>query len=200
MKTLTKTLIATVLSAVVLTSTAMTSNAAPIVKIEKAATVTPSFNKIWVAGNVKIELSQSNYEGVFVEEDFNAEKTSLISKGQTLFINSMESGQVTIRISVKDLQRIEAAGNAVVVTSNNFDLKYLQLFLSQSAKAKIKVAAGSIYTVVKDDATLKMSGAAEEHTLMASNLKNIRFDDFVSLKMNSQSWELQAKTAQLIAK
>jgi hypothetical protein len=183
MKTYTKTLFAAVLTAVVLTSTAISSFAAGTVKV---ASVKNSFNKIWVGGNVKIILSQSEKEGVFVDENFNPEKTSLISKGQTLYINTMESSQVTIRVSVKDLQRIEAAGTAVVVTENKFDVKYLQLFLSQNAKVKVNAIIGDLYTVVSEDATLKMSGVTDQHTLIASNMKNIKLDGFVSLKTDSK--------------
>ena len=144
-----------------------------------------SFNKIWVAGNVKIVLTQGETEGVSVGEDFNAEKTSVQYKGQTLYINSMAAGQVTVNVNVRDLQRIEAAGSAVVVMSNNFDVKYLQLFLSQSAKVKLNAVVGSLYTVISDDAALKMNGSAEEHTLMASNMSNIKFGDFVCVHTKS---------------
>ena len=182
MKTLTKTTFAILFAAVALTSTGMTAAAKEIAPSVKTTKVLPSekgFNKIWVAGNVKIVLTQSVNEGITVGEDFNAEKTSVQFKGQTLYINSMESGQVTINVAVKDLQRIEAAGSAVVVMGNNFDVKYLQLFLSQSAKVKVNAIIGSLYTVINDNATLKMNGSAEEHTLLASNMSNIKFGDFV---------------------
>lgn len=194
MKTLTKTLFVTLLAVLVWSSAAMYTATAGVVKIE---TESKSFNKIWVAGNVKIVLTQSEVEGVFVDEYFNADKTSITRKGQTLYVNSMADGQVTIRVSVKDLQRIQASGSAVVVMSNNFDVKYLQVFLSQSAKAKVTAMTGSLYTVVNDDATLKMSGSANEHTLLASNMKNVKLADFVSIKTNHKSPAVQ-KTEQLV--
>jgi hypothetical protein len=184
MKTLTKIVFATILTAMVLTSSAMAAFAAHDIKL---ATAAKSFNKIWVSGNVKVILTQSEKEGVFVDEHFNPEKTSVISKGQTLYINTMESSQVTIRISVKDLQRIEAAGSAVVVTERKFDIKYLQLFLSQNAKVKVDAKVGDLYTIVREDAVLKMSGATAQHTLIASNMKNVKLDNFLSLKTNTES-------------
>ncbi|TDQ09200.1 GIN domain-containing protein, partial [Pedobacter metabolipauper] len=147
MKTLTKSVIASLFTAVLLSTSAMATFAAtPIQK----TTAYAGFNKIWVSGNVKIVLTQGDKEEVQVGDNFNSENTTIQSQGQTLYINSMESAQVTINVSVKDLQRIEAAGSSVVVTSNNFDVKYLQVFLSQSATAKIKTTAGSLYTVVND--------------------------------------------------
>ena len=188
MKTLTKTTFAILFAAVTLTSTGMAASADVTVPSVKTSGMLPSeksFNKIWVAGNVKIVLTQGETEGVSVGEDFNAEKTSVQYKGQTLYINSMAAGQVTVNVNVRDLQRIEAAGSAVVVMSNNFDVKYLQLFLSQSAKVKLNAVVGSLYTVISDDAALKMNGSAEEHTLMASNMSNIKFGDFVCVHTKS---------------
>ena len=189
MKTLTQTLFAAALTLVVLTSSAMTTFAAEPVTIEAAASTVPAFNKIWVSGNVKVVLTQGDKQSVAGTSNFDANKTSVMSKGQTLYINSMEAGQVTINITVKDLQRIEAYGQSLVVTSNNFDVKYLQLFLNQSATAKIKTTAGSLYTVVNDDAVLKLNGTADQSTMIASNIKNLRIADFASLRSESYASE-----------
>ena len=189
MKTLTQTLFAAALTLVVLTSSAMTTFAAEPVTIEAAASTVPAFNKIWVSGNVKVVLKQGDKQTVAGTSNYDANKTSVMSKGQTLYINSMESGQVTINITVKDLQRIEAYGQSVIVTSSNFDVKYLQLFLNQSATAKIKTTAGSLYTVVNDDAVLKLNGTADQSTMVASNIKNLRIADFASLRSESYASE-----------
>ena len=189
MKTLTQTLFAAALTLVVLTSSAMTTFAAEPVTTEVVASKLPAFNKIWVSGNVKVVLTQGDKQSVAGTSNYDANKTSVMSKGQTLYINSMESGQVTINITVKDLQRIEAYGQSLVVTSNNFDVKYLQLFLNQSATAKIKTTAGSLYTVVNDDAVLKLNGTADQSTMIASNIKNLRIADFASLRSESYASE-----------
>ena len=187
MKTLAKTVFATVLSVVVLTSSAMTTLAADSTAV---VAVKNNFNKIWVSGNVKIVLTQGKKDGVLVDNQFNPEKTSISSVGQTLYVNTTETEQVTIMVSVKDLQRIQAAGNAEVVTANKLDVKYLQVFLSQSAKAKINTRAGSLYTVINDDAKLKMSGLAGEYTLVASNMKNVKYADFVSFDKGQNGSEI----------
>ncbi|RZM20461.1 MAG: hypothetical protein EOO88_36130 [Pedobacter sp.] len=193
MKTLTKTLFATVLTGIVLASSAMTTFAAGngnnneiIVSAAIPQTSVNGVNRVWASGNVKVVLTQNEKEGITAGENFNAETTFIQRKGNTLYINSVESGQVTITVSIKDLQRIEAAGSATVVTSNNFDVKYLQVFLSQGAKAKLSAMSGSLYTVVSDDATLKMSGSTDQHTLIASNMRNVKLDSFVSLRTSSR--------------
>ena len=190
MKTLAKTIFAAALTAIVFTSSAMATFAAEPVKAETKTSSLSKFNRIWVSGNVKIILTQGDKQNVEGTSNYDAAKTSVSTDGKTLFINSLETSQVTLNITVKDLERIEAYGQSVVVTSNNFDVKYLQLFLGQSATAKIKTTAGSLYTIVKDDAVLKLNGTAGESTMIASNMKNVKLADFASLK--SASYASQA--------
>ncbi|CAH0189876.1 hypothetical protein SRABI27_02050 [Pedobacter sp. Bi27] len=189
MKTLAKTLFAAALTAVVFTSSAMATFAAEPVKAETKTSSLSKFNRIWVSGNVKIILTQGDKQNVEGAGNYDAAKTSVSTDGQTLFINSLETSQVTLNITVKDLERIEAYGQSVVVTSNNFDVKYLQLFLGQSATAKIKTTTGSLYTTVKDDAVLKLNGTANQSTMIASNMKNVKLADFASLKSASYASE-----------
>ena len=189
MKTLTKTLFAAALTAVVLTSSAMTSFAAEPVKTVTTSPSVAGFNKIWVSGNVKIVLTQGDKEVVSGTDNYDSAKTSVLSKGQTLYINSSESSMVTLNITVKDLQRVEAYGQSVVVTSNNFNVKNLQLFLNQSATAKIKTTAESLYTIIKDDAVLKLNGTAGQTTMVATNIKNVKMADFASLRSESYASE-----------
>lgn len=184
MKTLTKTLFAAVVATVLLTSTSTVTLAA---NHNELVTASNGFNKIWVSGNVKLILTQSTKEGVFVDENYNKEITSVMSNGQTLFINSMSLEQVVIRISIKDLQRIEAAGSSVVVTKNVFDVKCLQVILSQNATAKVQAVAGSLYTNVQGDAKLKMSGATDQHTFLVSNPKNVKLENLLCLSTNGKS-------------
>ncbi|RNL53011.1 GIN domain-containing protein [Pedobacter jejuensis] len=189
MKTLAKTIFAAALTAVVLTSSMVATFAAEPFKAETKTSSLSKFNRIWVSGNVKIILTQGDKQNVEGASNYDAAKTSVSTDGKTLFINSLETSQVTLNITVKDLERIEAYGQSVVVTSNNFDVKYLQLFLGQSAIAKIKTTAGSLYTIVKDDAVLKLNGTADQSTMIASNMKNVKLTDFASLKSASYASE-----------
>lgn len=190
MKTLAKTIFAAALTAVVFTSSAVATFAAEPVKAEIKTSSLSKFDRIWVSGNVKVILTQGDKQNVEGASNYDATKTSVSTDGKTLFINSLETSQVTLNITVKDLERIEAYGQSVVVTSNNFDVKYLQLFLGQSATAKIKTTTASLYTIVKDDAVLKLNGTAGESTMIASNMKNVKLADFASLK--SASYASQA--------
>lgn len=202
MKTIAKTLFVT---AVLFTSSVMTALASDSVPVPvtSATSSLKNINRIWVSGNVKIVLTQGEKESVIGAENYDVTKTSVSSNGKTLYINSMETSQVTLNITVKDLERIEAYGQSVVITNNNFDVKNLQLFLNQSATARIKTTATSLYTVVKDDAVLKLNGTAAESTMVASNSKNVKLGDFVSLKSVSYASETimdAEKTAMTLAK
>jgi len=189
MKTLAKTIFAAALTAVLFTSSAMATFATEPVKSETKTSSLSKFDRIWVSGNVKLILTQGDKQNVAGMSNYDASKTSVSTDGKTLFINSMETSQVTLNITVKDLERIEAYGQSVVVTSNNFDVKNLQLFLSQSATAKIRTTASSLYTIVKDDAVLKLNGTAGESTMIAGNMKNVKLADFASLKSASYASE-----------
>ncbi|OWK71393.1 GIN domain-containing protein [Pedobacter sp. AJM] len=196
MKTFTKIVFAAALTAVVFTSSVMATFAAEPVKAETKTASLSTFNRIWVSGNVKIILTQGDKQNVSGTNNYDAAKTFVSTDGKTLFINSMETNQVILNITVKDLERIEAYGQSVVVTSNNFDVKYLQLFLNQSATAKIKTTTGSLYTIVKDDAILKLNGTADQSTMIASNMKNVKLADFASLKSASYASEAMMEAAQ----
>lgn len=150
-------------------------------RINSAPPKTMGFNKIWVSGKVKLILVQGQEEGVRGLLNYNPEMTSVQQQGQTLIINTMEREYVTLEITLKELHRIEAYGESTVTTVKNFNTKNLQLFLSQSAVAKIKTKADHIYTVVSDDAVLKVSGDVGRSTLYGVKRRNVNFNNLASL-------------------
>lgn len=191
MKTLTKKLFVAVLMLTISASSVMTSFASEN-QNDQAATIAavPSFNKIWVSGNVRIILKQGDKESIEAGDNFNPKTTTVHSKGQIIYINSTEVGSVTLNITVKDLQRIEAYGSAVVTTGNNLNVKHLQLFVNQNATVKVSANTETLYTVVKDKAGLKITGSATQHSLVAANMKNIKFNNFYCA--NTKQYATQA--------
>jgi hypothetical protein len=182
MKNLTKTLFAAAMTALVLTSSVQTTFASqkPVSEVTPPSVL--KFNRIWVSGNVRVILTQGDEQSVVSGDNYDSSTTSVKSNGQTLYIKSTDRGLVTLNITVKDLQRVEAFGKSMVLTSNNMDVKYLQVFLHESACAKIKTTAQSLYTVIKDDATLKLKGTADQSILVANKMKNLKLEGFASLK------------------
>lgn len=194
MNNLAKKLFAAAAAAVLLTSSVVTTFAAEPVPSTLSPRKSLSFNRIWVSGNVTILLTQGDKQSIVSPDNYDASKTSVMTNGQTLYIKSTDPGQVVLNITVNDLQRVVAYGRATVVTSNNFDVKSLQVFLNQKSRAKIKTTAKSLYTVVKDDAVLKLKGTADESTMIASNMKNIKAADFATLRSKSYASEAIMKS------
>jgi len=187
MKTLAKTLFASALTAVLLSSAAMAGQT-PENKTATFKTISPvTFNKILITGNVKLIVAQGAKESVSVDGDYDQSKTSIKKRGYTLVINSSESTPVTIRVSVKDLQRIDASNSVNVVTSGKIDVKYLQVFLKDDAKADVKANTESLYTYITGNADLKLSGATQDYTSLKDKLSKLNQENLATLKSTTDS-------------
>lgn len=141
-----------------------------------------TFNKIRINGNVKLELVQGLKEKIEISGDYSSKSTSFKKQGYTLIISSFEYAPVVIKVTVKDLQRIDACGDVVVETIGKFDLKYLQVFLKDNAKATVKANAESMYTYIKGNANLKLSGHTLDHTVLTDTLSKLNMDNLVAVK------------------
>lgn len=178
MKTAIKTLIASTLTAIVLTSSAFTTFA----KEKSPSNTAPvKFNKVVVTGNANVVLVQGDREAVNSNDMIEESNTTVKQKGYTLYINS--SDKSTIYVHVKDLQRIDVANTATVKTRGNFDLALLQIFLKDEAKAKVNATVGSLYTNLSDQSDLKLSGSSAEHQLVSDGLSKLNQQDFVIAKL-----------------
>lgn len=181
MKTLTRTLLATAFLAILFVAPAFTAAASQIKKHPLTITNPLTFNKIRVNGNVKIILIQKDQESVGVYEDYDTAEVSIKRFGYTLVINSTAKEQVVIAISLKDLHRIDASGNAMVITERKLNLKFLQIFLKDSAVANVNTDAGSLYTMISGKSDLRLSGSCGEHTLVKNNSSRLNIDKFASV-------------------
>lgn len=190
MKILTKTLVASALTGIILASSTIATFAAiPNHKLVSFKTGTLTFNKVIISGNVKVILVKGQEEEIRIDEYYNPSKTSIARKGYHLLINSTEKYPITITVTVKDLNRIQASGNASVVTKGTLNLTHLQIFLNDNANADVKTNAGSMYTILKGESTLKLRGTADSHTYIANNIGNINFEDFVCQKTDKLTTE-----------
>lgn len=180
MKTSIKTLFASALTAIVLTSSAFTTFAKEKEPVSTSANV--KFNKVVVTGTAKVVLVQDYTESINSNEELN-ENTTVKQKGYTLYINSTEKSPSTIYVHVKDLQRIDVSNTANVNTRGNFDLNVLQIFLKDEAKAKVNATVGSLYTDMKDQSDLKLSGSSAEHHLVRNDVSKLNLTDFVIAKL-----------------
>lgn len=190
MKTSIKSLIALTLTAIVLSGTALTNFAVAADKTP-IGIVTPltTFNKIVVSGNVKLTLVQKSRQNIVVDNEVDQSKVSFKQKGYTLFISATDSETLNVTVTVADLQRIDAANGAKVVTVGNFNLEVLQVFLQDNATASVKGTINSLYTVTKDNSDLKLAGTANEHIIVKNRNSILDTEKFAALKTEMTSLE-----------
>jgi len=192
MKTSIKTLIATSLTTIILTSAIFATSAiATEKKPETASVLATPFKKVVVKGNVEITLVQRQNEGVAYTDE-NTGKAKITQEGNVLRITSADKEVTRLVVYVNDIYRIEAGENAVVKTNGKIKSKYLQIFLSGNAQADINSATEGLYTVISGNSDLKLSGSTDNHTLIMGKTPKITIDRFAALKTNISSFEAGA--------
>lgn len=190
MKTSIKTLIATSLTAIVL-STAVFSTTVSAVVNPLSISAVKTFKKISVSGNVEVTLIQRTATGVAYTDE-NVGTAKIMQEGDILRITATHGSTAKIIVYVDDIYRIEASGNAVVKTEGKLISKYLQIFLKGNAHAEINTTNEGLYTVIQDDADLKLSGSTDNHTLVMGNTQKLTIEKFAALKTNISSIEFTA--------
>ncbi|MGN7985924.1 GIN domain-containing protein [Pedobacter sp. 22226] len=198
MKTSIKTLIATSLTAIVLSSAVFTTSVSATekepVKISKIA----AFKRISVKGNVELTIVQRNVAGVSYTDD-NTGTAKIMQDGDNLKITSTSIEKTKLTVYVSDIYRIEASENAIVKTEGKLSTKYLQIFLKGNAHAEINTNTEGLYTVIADEADLKLSGSTDNHTLVMGNSQKLTIDRFAALKTNISSIETVAIEKEIAA-
>lgn len=182
MKTSVKTLFASALTVIVLSTSAFTSVAANQSENFSELSTTIDFNKVVITGNVNVELIQSEKQRVVIYEAYNKNLTTVTQKGDKLFINSKEDEPIHITVYVKDLQRIDASNRVSVITRGRLASNVLQVFLQDNAKAYVSGDIGSLYTLVKDRSELKLKGTSKDHVSVKSKVAKLNTVQFASLK------------------
>ena len=191
MKTSIKTLIATSLTAIVLSTAAFSTSVSASEVHPLTISALGSFKKVSVKGNVEVILIQRANNGVAYAED-NAGTVKIMHDGDVLRITSTDRTTAKVIVYLTDIYRIEAAENAVVKTEGKLNSKYLQVFLKGNAHAEINTTTEGLYTVIQDNADLKLSGSTDNHTLVMGNTQKLTIDKFAALKTNISSIEIAA--------
>lgn len=186
MKTL-KTLLTSTLTAVILTATVLTSNAAEGIVSPAAVSVTnPDIKKIVVTGNTRVYLVQDKREWVSMSDD-DLSKVSVKQVGHTLTINSSEQTPVNVTVYVKDIYRIDASNTVMVKTVGKFNVKFLQVMLRDDATANIKTNTESLYTTIDDHASLELQGKTAKHIVKTNGSAVLKANKFAALATSHES-------------
>lgn len=188
MKTSIKTLIATTLTAIVLSSVLFTTTVSATEKEPEKNIKIADFKRISVKGNVELTIVQKGTIGISYNDD-NYGTAKVVQDGDALRITSTSPEKTKLTVVVNDIYRIEASENAVVKTDGKLSTKYLQIFLKGNAHADINTSSEGLYTVIADDADLKLSGSTDNHTLVMGKSQKLTIDRFAALKTNISSIE-----------
>ncbi|NII83437.1 DUF2807 domain-containing protein [Pedobacter sp. SG908] len=198
MKTSIKTLIATSLTAIVLSSALFTTNASAMEKEPDAILKISAFKRISVKGNVEVTIIQRSNSGISYADD-NTGTAKVMQDGDNLKITSTSTEKTKLTVYVNDFYRIEASENAIVKTEGKLRTKYLQIFLKGNAHAEINTSSEGLYTVISDQADLKLSGSTDSHTLVMGKSQKLTIDRFAALKTNISSIETVAVEKEIAA-
>lgn len=198
MKTSIKTLIASSLTAIVLSSAIFTTNVSATEKEPDAILKISAFKRISVKGNVEVTIIQRNNPGISYTDD-NTGTAKVMQDGDNLKITSTSTEKAKLTVYVNDFYRIEASENAVVKTEGKLRTKYLQIFLKGNAHAEINTSSEGLYTVIADQADLKLSGSTDQHTLVMGKSQKLTIDRFAALKTNISAVETSAIEKEIAA-
>ena len=188
MKTSIKTLISTLLTTVVLTGSAFASSDEP--KNTNTITVlnqVKNISKLVVSGNVEVFLIQASTESVKVYDSYYS-KNALVQQEQgVLRISSFQKETLKVAVYVNNLSSIQASDNATVKTFGKVSFLSLDVILKDKASADIDANTVSLYTSVKDSASLTLSGSTEDHTAVLGSVAKMSMNHFTAASSSVSS-------------
>jgi Putative auto-transporter adhesin, head GIN domain len=199
MKTSIKTLTKSILAAIILSSAVFSTSAMADEKQPTKIYAPKNVTQVIVSGNVEITLVQRSKEGISYNDD-NTGKVKVIQDGYALKISSVDDEMAKITLYVNNIYRVKASGHAVVKTQSKLALNYLQVFLKENAVAEINSDTESLYTVIENNADLKLSGATEKHTLVMGKTPKLNLDRFAALTTETSNPDTNALQTVALAK
>ncbi|QNN43007.1 GIN domain-containing protein [Pedobacter roseus] len=181
MKTLFSTSAKSLMAALVLSASIFSTSVMAGEKQPVKISAPKNFDRVVVSGKVEVTLIQNGSEGISYADE-NTGNVKVIQDGSALKITSTDNSPAKITVYVKNIYRVQASDEATVKTEGKLDVKYLQVFLSGNATAKINSKTESLYTVMEGNADLKLSGATGNHNVVMGSTPKLNLDKFAALK------------------
>lgn len=179
MKTSLKIMFAVTLGCVMLANT-IRANATEIHSTCTVFSPVQEIRKLVVSGNAKVILIQAGKEHIDVYGQDLRNAGEVQQEGTTLKISSFRKTPLAVVVFVNNLNEISASGKVSVQTRGKFKLLNLRVKLRGQVMAEISAGVLNLYTRVAERADLKLSGAAESHTIVMNSLGNLNMDQFVA--------------------
>lgn len=194
MKTSIKNLFAVALGLVTISTSAFANdnikaNAknASVVKNVTVLNEVKNINKIVVSGNVEVFVVQALTESVKVYDSYYSKNALVQQKDGVLRISSFEKERLAVTVYVRNISAIEASDNSIVKTYGKVNFLSLDVLLKDKATADINANTVNLYTTVKDNASLKLSGSTEEHYALMSTSAKMTTGNFVAATSDVKS-------------
>lgn len=188
MKTSIKNLISTVLTTVVLTSSAFASTD----EQKNTNTVTilnqvKNINKLVITGNVEVFIIQAPTESVKVYDSYYSKNALVQQEAGVLRISSFQKETLKVAVYVNNISSIQASDNASVKTFGKVSFLTLDVILKDKASADITANTINLYTSVKDNASLNLSGTTEDHTALLGSVAKMSMNQFAATNSSVSS-------------
>jgi hypothetical protein len=188
MKTSIKNLIAGLLTTVVLTSSAFAStDEQKNSNVVTVLTQVKNINKLVVSGNVEVFLIQAPTESVKVYDSYYSKNALVQQEEGVLRISSFQKETLKVTVYVKNLSTIQASDNASVKTFGKVSFLSLDVILKDKASADITANTISLFTSVKDSASLNLSGSTEDHTAVLGSVAKMSMNQFAATNSSVSS-------------
>ncbi|MDQ7949183.1 MAG: DUF2807 domain-containing protein [Pedobacter sp.] len=136
--------------------------------------------KIVANGNVEVILVQSATESVKVYDNYYAKNALVQEENGVLRISSFGKETLTVAVYVNNLSEIEANGNAKISTAGKVSFLSLNVRLNGHASANINANTLTLYTLVADQASLKLAGSTTDHIAVLGAQGCVNMDQFTA--------------------
>ena len=165
-----KTQIASIFTALVLTTGIATSTYAAAAKTQNATVLNDisAINKIEVHGNVQLYISDAPSDEVKVYNKYYSETALVQNKDGVLRITSYNAEKLVVWVKASDLHSVSAYDNSDVKSFGDIAKIDFNVDLHDNAAAQIKLDAYAANVKVNDFAKAELSGNVNEFTLNQS--------------------------------
>jgi hypothetical protein len=150
------------------------------------------FTKIETSGSMKLVLIQDSLSSLKIVADDNIQKEIQTRvKGNTLIIDMetgfCDSGPVTIYLSSKNYDGIEASGAVEIVSDGKLNVQDFELDMTGSSKVKLDLNAASLKTASSGSSEIILKGQAGSHDLDLTGSSEVDAVDLVVGKYRIKS-------------
>ncbi|RYU86582.1 DUF2807 domain-containing protein [Mucilaginibacter terrigena] len=142
------------------------------------------FTKVDLSGGYKVTLKQDSSQSITITTDDNLLKyIETTVEGGTLRVHNRRnvcgSGETTIIIGVKNLDRIGASGAVEIASNGRLNTKDLNIDLSGSTKIDMDLNAANVRTDASGSSEIYLKGQAASHDVDMSGSGKVEALDFV---------------------